>query len=61
MQDRELAWEAGLDNMTAAVRAEYVSLTPLGRTEDPEDVADVAVFRQRPGALHDGRGRVRDG
>ena len=30
MQARELRWEAGLRNMTAAVRAEYVSLTPPG-------------------------------
>ena len=45
MQERELVWEAGLRNMTAAaVRAEYVSLTPLGRIEEPEDVADVVVF-----------------
>ena len=45
MQERELAWEASLRNMTAAaVRAEYVSLTPLGRIEEPEDVADVVVF-----------------
>ncbi len=45
MQERELAWEAGLRNMTAAaVRAEYVSLTPLGRIEEPEDVADVVLF-----------------
>ena len=27
-----------------AVRAEYISLTPLGRIEEPEDVADVVVF-----------------
>jgi NAD(P)-dependent dehydrogenase (short-subunit alcohol dehydrogenase family) len=26
------------------VRSEYVSLTPLGRIEEPEDVADVVVF-----------------
>jgi len=45
MQERELAWEAGLRNMTPeAVRAEYVALTPLGRIEEPEDVADVVVF-----------------
>ncbi len=45
MQDRELVWEASLRNMTAAaVRAEYVALTPLGRIEEPEDVADVVVF-----------------
>jgi meso-butanediol dehydrogenase / (S,S)-butanediol dehydrogenase / diacetyl reductase len=45
MQERELAWEASLRNMpTETVRAEYVSLTPLGRIEEPEDVADVVVF-----------------
>jgi NAD(P)-dependent dehydrogenase (short-subunit alcohol dehydrogenase family) len=45
MQERELAWEGALRNMTAAaVRAEYVALTPLGRIEEPEDVADVVVF-----------------
>jgi len=45
MQDRELVWEASLRSMTAAkVLAEYVSLTPLGRIEEPEDVADVVVF-----------------
>lgn len=45
MQERELAWEASLRNMTPeAVRAEYIALTPLGRIEEPEDVADVVVF-----------------
>jgi meso-butanediol dehydrogenase / (S,S)-butanediol dehydrogenase / diacetyl reductase len=45
MQDREVFWEAQLRGMTpAAVRDEYVSLTPLGRLEEPEDVADVVVF-----------------
>jgi NAD(P)-dependent dehydrogenase (short-subunit alcohol dehydrogenase family) len=45
MQERELQWEGALRNMTAAaVRAEYVSLTPLGRIEEPEDVADVVLF-----------------
>lgn len=45
MQARELEWEAGLRNMTPeAVQAEYVALTPLGRIEEPEDVADVVVF-----------------
>jgi NAD(P)-dependent dehydrogenase (short-subunit alcohol dehydrogenase family) len=45
MQERELVWEAGLRNMTGdAVRAEYVALTPLGRLEEPEDVADAVVF-----------------
>jgi len=45
MQERELEWEAGLRGMKAdAVRAEYVTMTPLGRIEEPEDVADVVVF-----------------
>jgi NAD(P)-dependent dehydrogenase (short-subunit alcohol dehydrogenase family) len=45
MQERELVWEAGLRNMAPdAVRAEYVALTPLGRLEEPEDVADAVVF-----------------
>ncbi|MBX6320623.1 MAG: SDR family oxidoreductase [Rhodospirillaceae bacterium] len=45
MQERELAWEAKLRGMTPeAVRAEYVSLTPLGRIEEPEDVAAAVVF-----------------
>ena len=44
-QEREILWEAELRGMTPeAVRAEYVSLTPLGRIEEPEDVADVVVF-----------------
>jgi NAD(P)-dependent dehydrogenase (short-subunit alcohol dehydrogenase family) len=45
MQDREIVWEAELRGMTPeAVFAEYVSQTPLGRIEEPEDVADVVVF-----------------
>jgi NAD(P)-dependent dehydrogenase (short-subunit alcohol dehydrogenase family) len=31
--------------MTAkAVREEYIALTPLGRLEEPDDVADAVVF-----------------
>jgi meso-butanediol dehydrogenase / (S,S)-butanediol dehydrogenase / diacetyl reductase len=45
MQERELVWEAGLRSMTpGTVRDEYVALTPLGRLEEPEDVADAVVF-----------------
>ncbi len=45
MQEREVVWEAQLRGMTEeAVRVEYVSLTPLGRLQQPEDVADVVVF-----------------
>jgi NAD(P)-dependent dehydrogenase (short-subunit alcohol dehydrogenase family) len=45
MQEREIVWEGELRGMTPeAVRAEYVSLTPLARIEEPEDVADVVLF-----------------
>lgn len=45
MQEREIAWEAELRGMTPeAVREEYVSLTPLGRIEEPEDIADTVVY-----------------
>jgi NAD(P)-dependent dehydrogenase (short-subunit alcohol dehydrogenase family) len=45
MQEREVIWESELRGMTPeAVRAEYVSLTPMGRIEEPEDVADVVLF-----------------
>lgn len=45
MQEREIAWEGELRGMSPeAVREEYVSLTPLGRIEEPEDIADVVVF-----------------
>ena len=45
MQARELEWEASLRGITPAqVRAEYVAQTPLGRLEEPEDVAEVVVF-----------------
>ena len=45
MQDRELEWEGRLRGMTPQqVRDEMVSLTPLGRIEEPEDVADAVAF-----------------
>lgn len=45
MQEREIAWEGKLRGMDPdAVRNEYVSLTPLGRIQEPEDVADVVLF-----------------
>ncbi|WP_176083874.1 SDR family NAD(P)-dependent oxidoreductase [Martelella sp. HB161492] len=45
MQDREVQWEAKLRGMTPdEVIADYISQTPLGRIETPEDVAKVAVF-----------------
>lgn len=45
MQEREIAWEAELRNMTQdQVRQEYIDLTPLGRLEQPEDVANLVSF-----------------
>ncbi|MGF1627386.1 MAG: SDR family NAD(P)-dependent oxidoreductase [Alphaproteobacteria bacterium] len=45
MQERELVWEAELRGTTPeAVRRGYVDATPLGRIEEPEDVADVVLF-----------------
>lgn len=45
MQEREVVWEAELRGTTPdAVRQGYVDATPLGRIEEPEDVADVVVF-----------------
>ena len=45
MQQRETEWEGKLRGMAPAeVRAEYISLTPIGRIQEPEDVADIVVF-----------------
>lgn len=45
MQDREIAWEAELLGTTPDdVLQSYIDQTPLGRLEEPEDVADVVVF-----------------
>jgi len=45
MQEREIVWEGTHRGLTPdEVRAEYVSLTPLGRIEEPEDVARVVLF-----------------
>jgi len=51
MQTREIDWEAKLREVTPErVIADYVALTPLGRLEEPEDVADVVVFLCSNGA-----------
>jgi hypothetical protein len=45
MQAREIEWESCLRNVSAQqVVDNYVAQTPLGRLEEPEDVADVVVF-----------------
>jgi meso-butanediol dehydrogenase/(S,S)-butanediol dehydrogenase/diacetyl reductase len=45
MQERELDWEANLRGSTPqAVRELWVSETPMGRLEQPEDVATVVAF-----------------
>jgi meso-butanediol dehydrogenase / (S,S)-butanediol dehydrogenase / diacetyl reductase len=45
MQSREVIWEADLRDMTPQeVLNEYVALTPLGRLEEPEDIAGLVVF-----------------
>ncbi|HEU5434626.1 MAG TPA: SDR family NAD(P)-dependent oxidoreductase [Thermomicrobiales bacterium] len=51
MQEREVAWEAGLRGVDAAeVERLYVVDTPLGRLETPEDVAGVVAFLASPAA-----------
>ena len=45
MQEREIQWEAKLRNMESdQVREEYLKSIPLGRLEEPEDVAKVVLF-----------------
>ncbi len=45
MQEREIAWEAKLRSLSSKqVIEDYISQTPLGRLEDPEDVAKVVLF-----------------
>lgn len=45
MQERELAWEAELRGTTPkAVRQLWIDDTPLGRLEQPDDVARVVAF-----------------
>ena len=45
MQEREIQWEAELlSSSPSAVMQSYIDLTPLGRLETAEEVADVVVF-----------------
>jgi len=51
MQDRELAWEAQLRGTTAEnVKDSWVSDTPLGRLQQPSEVADAVGFLLSPKA-----------
>lgn len=51
MQEREVIWEAELRGMAPEdVAAEYVRNTPLGRLEEPSDVADAVVYLASPAA-----------
>jgi NAD(P)-dependent dehydrogenase (short-subunit alcohol dehydrogenase family) len=45
MQSREVEWEAALRGMTPkSVLEEYIGQTPLGRIEEPEDVANAVLY-----------------
>ena len=45
MQEREIEWEAKLRSLSPKqVIDDYISQTPLGRLEEPEDVAKVVLF-----------------
>jgi len=45
MQDREVGWEAALRNLSPEdVIADYIDQTPMGRLEEPEDVAAAVLF-----------------
>lgn len=51
MQEREVEWEAELLGSTPQkVRQSYIDQTPMGRLEEPEDVAGVVVFLASEGA-----------
>jgi hypothetical protein len=56
MQKREIAWEAELRGVSSErVIADYIAQTPVGRLEEPEDVArrsSLPLFRCGP--FHDG-------
>jgi NAD(P)-dependent dehydrogenase (short-subunit alcohol dehydrogenase family) len=45
MQQRELIWESLLEKTSPEkIKSKYINETPLGRLEQPEDVANVVLF-----------------
>jgi NAD(P)-dependent dehydrogenase (short-subunit alcohol dehydrogenase family) len=51
MHEREVQWEAALRGVTPErVIADYLGQTPLGRLEEPEDIAGLVVFLLSDGA-----------
>jgi NAD(P)-dependent dehydrogenase (short-subunit alcohol dehydrogenase family) len=45
MQDREVGWEAKLRGISEEkVKEEYIEAIPLGRLEEPEDIAKLILF-----------------
>lgn len=53
MHERELSWEAGLRGTTVdAVRQSWIDDTPIGRLEQPEDVAEAVAFLLGPGSAY---------
>ena len=45
MQEREAGWEAELRGLSREqVLEEYIAATPLGRLEEPEDIAGIVLF-----------------
>lgn len=45
MQEREIGWEAKLKGVSEEqIKKEYLASIPLGRLEEPEDVAGVVLF-----------------
>jgi NAD(P)-dependent dehydrogenase (short-subunit alcohol dehydrogenase family) len=49
MQKRELVWESQLEKTTLeTIKARYIETTPLGRLEQPKDVAKIVLFLCEP-------------
>lgn len=49
MQEREVLWEAEIRGMSPdEIRQEYIKLTPLGRLQEADDVADAVAYFAGP-------------